>query len=130
MRIAAIGRLLTQFLGINNTGMSDWIAQRLSGLVIGAYTLFLVGWLILVPNVTFENWQALFSNVGMQIFTLFCLLALCLHSWIGMWTIGTDYLRPHTAGRHADSLRSVFNFMICGFLLIYLFWGLWILWGN
>lgn len=130
MRVSAIGKLFIQSLGVKPTGVSDWIAQRLSGVVLGVYTVFLAGYIVLNPDMDYQQWRALFSQLWMQIFTLLCLISLCIHAWVGMWTIGTDYLRPHTVGRSADLLRKLYQLVVVAFLVIYLGWGIWILWGG
>ncbi|MDH5737302.1 MAG: succinate dehydrogenase, hydrophobic membrane anchor protein [Gammaproteobacteria bacterium] len=130
MRISAISKLFVQSLGFGSTGVSDWIVQRISGVVIGLYTLFLAGYILLNPGMGYAQWSGLFDNVLMQLFTVFCLVAVCMHGWIGMWTIGTDYLRPHTAGKNADFLRRIYQLGTLAMLAAYLCWGVWILWGG
>ena len=40
------------------------------------------------------------------------IVATCVHAWIGMWTIGTDYLRGRTMGPKGDSLRSIYQWFV------------------
>jgi len=79
---------------------------------------------------TFEVWSTLFDQTWMQLATLVTLLATCAHAWIGMWTVGTDYLRSRTMGAGGDRLRGLYQ-VVCGLLLVaYVLWGIKILWGN
>lgn len=122
--------MVTQVTSFGRNGLSDWIVQRISGLVAGAYTLFIIGYLLAHPQIDYAKWSHLFSQTWVQIFTLMTLLSVCAHAWIGMWTIGTDYLRPHTAGKRADPLRFIYQMLSVLVLMSYLIWGIQILWGN
>lgn len=130
MRLSAVGRLLIQSVGIGNNGVSDWITQRISGVIVGSYALFIVSYLVLHPGLEYIQWSELFSASWMKVFTLLCLITLCQHAWIGMWTTGTDYLRPHTAGKYADTMRLIYQVFTLALLLLVFVWGIWILWGK
>lgn len=121
--------MVTNVTNLSRSGLYDWMAQRVSAVLLAAYTIFLLGYLILNPGLTFEQWQALYSNNAMRIFSLLALVALAVHSWVGMWTISTDYLTPMAFGRFATVLRFLFQ-VVCGLLMFVLFvWGVQILWG-
>lgn len=79
---------------INRRGLIDWILQRLSAILIGLYTLFILGYLVLHPHVQFNAWSALFNSGGMIVFTLVTVIAIAIHAWIGLWTVFTDYVKP------------------------------------
>ena len=121
--------MVTNFTNLSRSGLYDWMAQRVSAVLLAAYTLFLLGYLILNPGLSYEQWQALYSNNAMRIFSLLTLVALAVHSWVGMWTISTDYLTPMAFGRFATVLR--FLFQVAGGLLMFVLfvWGVQILWG-
>lgn len=121
--------MVTNVTNLSRSGLYDWMAQRVSAVLLAAYTIFLLGYLILNPGLTFEQWQGLFSHNAMRIFSLLALVALAVHSWVGMWTISTDYLTPMALGRFATVLRFLFQ-VACGLLMFVLFvWGVQILWG-
>ena len=115
---------------IIRSGLSDWLIQRVSAIVVALYIIILLGWILLAGEVTYVTWRELFSSTWMQLFTLITLLATCAHAWIGMWTIGSDYLRSRTLGEGADTLRHVYQIMCILILLVYFFWGVKILWGS
>ena len=102
------------------SGLADWLIQRLSAVVLAAYTLFLGGVFVLQPEMDYGEWRALFEHGAVRLFSLVTVLALCAHAWIGVWTITTDYL--------GNRLRLLCQ-AICGLLtLVYLLWGFRILW--
>jgi len=122
--------MVTQVTSLSRNGISDWYIQRLSSYVMAAYVVFLVGFVLASEALTFEVWSTLFDQTWMQLATLVTLLATCAHAWIGMWTVGTDYLRSRTMGAGGDRLRGLYQ-VACGLLLVAnVHWGIKILWGN
>ena len=122
--------MVTQVTSFSRNGVGDWYLQRTSSVVIAIYTVLLVGIIIMTPDWTFERWQALFDAAWMKIATLLAIVATCVHAWIGMWRIGTDYLRGRTMGPKGDSLRAIYQLVCILAILSYLIWGIQILWGN
>jgi len=122
--------MVTQVTSFSRNGVSDWLVQRITAVVVAIYSVVLVGYLLLQPEVTYQEWSALFSQTWMQVFTLITLLATCAHAWIGMWTAGTDYLQVHTTGESANTLRFIYQIVCMLVLVVYLIWGVKILWGN
>lgn len=110
------------------TGLGDWMVQRLTALVLAAYTLFMLAWLLLHAPFDYEQWSALFGQTWMRAFSLLALLSVCAHAWIGLWTLSGDYLNERALGRCALVIRFLFQ-MFCGALLFgYGVWGIQILW--
>lgn len=105
-----------------NTGFRDWKLQRASAIVMIAYIGYLFAFFISHRHLTFDCWTALFSSTWMQVSTLVVFLMLAVHAWIGMWTIGTDYIK-------CACLRTVYEFCVFLALLGYFFWVMQILWS-
>jgi succinate dehydrogenase / fumarate reductase membrane anchor subunit len=122
--------MVTQVASMSRNGVSDWIIQRVSALVLAAYTLFIFGFVVLNPDMDFRTWSGFFDNTFTQVFTMLAVLSLSVHSWIGMWTIGSDYLREHTLGLRATTLRFIYQISCVLTIAAYLIWGINILWGN
>ena len=103
-------------------GLHDWLVQRVSAVILAAYTVFLLGYLVTSPDLTYAQWSNLFASTGMRIFSLLTLLAIGAHAWIGLWTVSTDYIKPTGA-------RFIFQ-AVCGLTMFaYIVWGIQILWG-
>ena len=122
--------MVTQVTSMSRSGVSDWVIQRISAIVLAAYTLCILGYIVMHPDLTYAEWTAFFNNTGMQIFTMLALVSTCAHAWIGMWTVGSDYLREHTLGERASSLRFIYQVSCILLIAGYLIWGINILWGN
>lgn len=121
--------MVTNVTNLSRSGLYDWMVQRVSAVLLAAYVLFLLGYLIFNPGLTHADWQGLFSQNWMRIFSLLTLVALSVHAWVGMWTISTDYLTPMALGNSATIVRFLFQ-AVCGLAMFVLFvWGVQILWG-
>jgi len=115
---------------MSRNGVSDWIVQRVSAVVLAAYTLCVLGFVLMNPGLDYETWSGYFALTGMKVFTMLALLASAAHAWVGMWTIGSDYLQEHTLGAGATRLRFIYQIGSVLIILAYLIWGINILWGN
>ena len=114
--------MVTTVTSFGRSGLSDWLVQRVSAVILAVYSVFMVVYLLVNPQLDFAQWHALFSMTSMRIFSLMALLSLGAHCWIGLWSISTDYLKPFT-------LRFVFQMVVGLLMFIYTVWGVQLLWG-
>ncbi len=105
-----------------NSGYRDWKLQRISAIVMIGYIGFLFAFFLGHQHLTYDRWAMLFSSVWMQISTIVVVFLLLIHAWIGMWTVGTDYIR-------SSIIRTGYEFCVFIALLAYFFWTLQILWS-
>lgn len=103
-------------------GLSDWLAQRISAVVMVIYSVVLTGYLLLQDHVDYDLWIGLYSSQWMRTFTLLFLLALFYHAWIGVRDIVMDYVKP-------ASIRLVIHVSVILALVVYTIWSVQILWG-
>lgn len=104
------------------SGTHDFVLLRASGLILATYALFLVSFLLATPQLTFDVWTGLFSNVWMKVYTLLALTGLLAHGWIGVWQVLTDYIKNSVG-------RGVLQFIVSVALIVYWLIGLIVLWG-
>jgi len=104
-------------LKVNTRGFLDWIVQRATAVIIGAYAIFLCLFLVCHAPLTYVDWSGLFSNVLMRIATVIVMLAILWHAWIGLWTVFTDYVK-------CAYLRLVLQVGVIVLLVGYLVWCL------
>ena len=114
--------MVTSVTSFGRSWLSDWLVQRMSAVILAVYSVFMVVYLLVNPQLDFAQWHALFSMTSMRIFSLMALLSLGAHCWIGLWSISTDYLKPFT-------LRFVFQMVVGLLMFIYTVWGVQLLWG-
>ncbi len=119
--------MVTSVTSFGRSGLSDWLVQRVSGVIVLAY--FVCIGATLMGGVDYAQWKAMFELTSMRIFTLLAILSLAAHAWIGMWAVGTDYLTERLMGPKGNVLRLAYQ-IGCGLVIfIYVIWGIQILWG-
>ena len=121
--------MVTNTTNFSRSGLSDWIVQRVSAIVLAAFTVFMLGFVLMNPGLDFDTWGDLFEQTWMRVFFLMALISLLAHAWVGMWTITTDYLNERALGTSALVVRFAVQ-AACGIAMFtYLVWGVQILWG-
>ena len=116
--------------GLTGSGSRDWIVQRISAVILAVYSVVLLGFFLTNGNVTFVDWSQFMTSLPMRLFSLLAVLALAGHAWVGMWTVFTDYITTGKLGSSAAGLRLVLQTLMIIAILVFLFWGIMIFWGN
>lgn len=114
---------LTNVTSLSGNGLRDWLIQRTTSVILAAYIIFLLGFLLWHQPLEYATWKNLFSHFGMCLFSSLFLLSLFWHAWIGLWTIVTDYIK-------SASCRLICQLIIIIVLFLYFIWGLVIFWGS
>ena len=70
------------------------------------------------------------GSFPMRIANTLLLFSVVTHTWVGLWTVATDYLTRMTFGGAATGVRLATQAIIGLLLLIYLLWGLLMIWGG
>lgn len=122
--------MVTSATSLSRSGLSDWIIQRFSAIILAAYTLCILASFLATPEMGYEEWRAIFDSNLMRLFSIITLFALCGHAWIGMWTVGTDYLTERQLGGGATVIRLVYQAICVLLIAVYLLWGIQIFWGS
>jgi succinate dehydrogenase / fumarate reductase membrane anchor subunit len=116
--------------GLTGSGSRDWIVQRISAVVLAVYSVVLLGFFLIQGNVDFFEWSAFMTSLPMRLLSLVAIIALAGHAWVGMWTVFTDYITTGKLGSSAAGLRLVLQAVMIIAILVFLFWGIMIFWGN
>lgn len=114
--------------GLTGSGSRDWFFQRASAVILAVYTVVLFGWFLCTSNVTYDAWAGFMMTLPMKIFSLFAILSLCVHAWIGMWQVFTDYVTTRQMGEKAKGLRMVLITAVIVAVAVYAIWGIQIFW--
>ena len=123
-----MGRV-TSIASLGRNGLYDWVMQRISALVLSAYFIFLFVYLVINPDLTYQEWSGLFSQLWMQVFSTISLFMLLAHVWIGTWGVFTDYITPRLMGPKADLIRYFLQFAVFAVILVVALIGLSIFWS-
>ncbi len=121
--------MVTNITSLGRNGLYDWLVQRVSAVVLLLWFLYVAFFVATHTALTYADWQSLFAQTWMRIFTLAALMSLCAHAWIGMWTISTDYFTSALLGSKATTVRLLFQIATLAVLVVYLLWCVQILWS-
>lgn len=75
-------------------GLKDWLAQRITAVVMIVYTLVLLIAFLFGSDFSYEGWAGLFAQQWFKMLTFATFLALFYHAWVGMRNIWMDYIKP------------------------------------
>jgi len=103
-------------------GLRGWLTQRVTGLVMAIFTVAFIVVLIAAEPTSHFKWRELFSGHAMKLATFLFVVALLLHSWVGMRDILMDYARPM-------GVRLALEILVVVLLVAWGGWALLILWS-
>ena len=104
-------------------GLRDWMAQRLTAVIMVLYTLLLLAVLLWHGGLDYPVWRALWNHQAFRLASFLFMAALLWHAWVGMRNILMDYIK-------AVGLRLALQGAVIGVLVAYLGWTLTLLWGG
>jgi len=107
---------------LKRDGVQDFVSLRATALVLASYALFILGYFLSTPTVTFEAWQGLFSNLAVKVYTLTALVCMMIHTRIGLWQVLTDYIK-------CSKLRAILGFLLNLMAFSYVVIGFFVLWS-
>ena len=108
-------------------GSFIWYTQRYTSLIILSYLIYIFSFIFNNQDINFFSWSDFFLSFQVRFLSSIVFLVIVLHAFIGLWTVGTDYLTKRTLGflnvslsRRADTLRYIY-YLIFGLLgIVYL----------
>lgn len=103
-------------------GVRDWLAQRLSAVIMLIYSLALLAYVLTHQPMRYATWHGLFQYAAVRFFTLLFALSLFVHAWVGVRDVLMDYV-------HSTGFRLVLQAATIVALLIYTMWTVTLLWG-
>ncbi len=114
--------------GIFGSGTNDFLLIRFSSLILLIYFFYLAFFILSNAPLTFEVWNGLFSSIFMRVFTSLFLISFGIHTWIGTWAVGSDYLTEARLGG-VGLLINKFYRVLCGLIIgSVTLWSLLIIW--
>jgi len=73
-------------------GLRDWLAQRVTAIVMACYTVILLFVFLTGKNFSYEGWAGMFARQWFKIATFVALMSLFYHAWVGMRDVWMDYV--------------------------------------
>ncbi len=114
--------MLTQITTLTRNGLKDWFVQRISAVILACYLLLIFGYILGHHPLQYSDWSDLFHFNAMRVFTVLAILSLAAHSWIGVWTVLTDYVS-------CKLVRGTLMTLVAVLLIVYVLWAITILWS-
>lgn len=121
--------MITNVTSFGRSGLSDWLLQRTTAIVMAAYVVFVTFYLLTNPDLQYDQWLALNSHICMKVLNILTVLSIAIHAWIGLWAVLTDYVTVRLLGPKATPLRIIFQLGMILVTLVYVIWALDIVWG-
>ncbi|WP_250452860.1 succinate dehydrogenase, hydrophobic membrane anchor protein [Caballeronia sp. ATUFL_M2_KS44] len=75
-------------------GLGDWLAQRVTAIVVAVYTLVLLVLFFGAHSFSYEGWASIFAMQWMKLATFVALLSLFYHAYVGVRDVWMDYVKP------------------------------------
>lgn len=75
-------------------GLRDWLAQRITGLLMTLFTLAVVVQVLMPGEMGYDKWAGIFSRQWMKVLTFVVIVSLLYHVWVGMRDVWMDYVKP------------------------------------
>ena len=119
--------MVTAVTSMGRSGLSDWLMQRVTALILLAYFLFIGA--VVISGVNYLEWEGLFAQTWVRVFSLLALVSLGIHAWVGLWAVFTDYFTERLMGTTGNVIRLAAQVSSGLIMFTYLVWGIQILWG-
>jgi succinate dehydrogenase / fumarate reductase membrane anchor subunit len=103
-------------------GLRDWLAQRVTAIVMAIYTVVLLVLFLTGQNFSYEGWAGLFARQWFKLFTLVTLLMLFYHAWVGMRDIWMDYVKP-VGIRLTLQVATILWLVVCAAWAVQILWS-------
>ncbi len=102
-------------------GLRDWLAQRITAVIIAAYAIVMLAALPAERPLTYAAWRSFFQQGWVRVATLVFAASLAWHMWVGVRDILMDYIKP-------VGVRLALHIAVLLVILGYLAWIVEILW--
>ena len=102
-------------------GLRDWLAQRISAVVMAVYTLMVLVALFIQQPADYAAWKSWFAQGWLRFATFLFIVSLVYHAWVGVRDVLMDYIKP-------TGMRLFLQVLVILALVSYGGWALQILW--
>ncbi len=103
-------------------GLKDWLAQRVTAIVMVLYTGILLVSFLTGDNFSYEGWAGLFAQQWFKLFSAVTLLGLFYHAWVGMRDIWMDYVKS-VALRLTLQVATLLWLIACAVWTVQILWS-------
>jgi succinate dehydrogenase / fumarate reductase membrane anchor subunit len=94
-------------------GLRDWLAQRVTAIVMALYTVILLVLFLGGSDFSYEGWSALFAMQWFKLATFAVFVCLFYHAWVGMRDVWMDYVTHSVALRLVFQIATILWLVVC-----------------
>ena len=115
-------------------GSVIWNLQRYSSLIVLSYVVYVMIFILSFEGeIGFFDWTKFFLSFHMRFLTSIVCVFILIHAFIGLWTVGTDYLTKRALGfvsspigNSANVIRKIYEvgFIALGLFIIYIYFSI------
>ena len=81
-------------LGVAGSALRDWLAQRVTAVLMALFTLVVLAQVIFSKGpIGYDKWAGIFSAQWMKFLTFAVIVAMLYHVWVGVRDIWMDYVK-------------------------------------
>jgi succinate dehydrogenase / fumarate reductase membrane anchor subunit len=102
-------------------GLMDWLAQRVTAIVMAVYTLIIFAAALGGATASREAWHSFMANGFIRYISFLFIVSLCYHAWVGVRDIWMDYVQP-------AAIRVTLHVLTLLALVGYAGWAVQIIW--
>jgi succinate dehydrogenase / fumarate reductase membrane anchor subunit len=102
-------------------GVIDWLAQRVTAIVMALYTIILLITFLTSSSFGYEAWSGMFAKQWFKLASFVAFMALLYHAWVGMRNIWMDYIKP-VGLRLALQVFTVLWLVLCAGWAVQILW--------
>jgi succinate dehydrogenase / fumarate reductase membrane anchor subunit len=103
-------------------GMRDWLAQRVTAIVMAIFTVILLVSFLTGQNFSYEGWAGLFARQWFKLFSMVTFFGLFYHAWVGVRDIWMDYVKP-VGIRLTLQIATVLWLLACAAWTVQILWS-------
>jgi succinate dehydrogenase / fumarate reductase membrane anchor subunit len=102
-------------------GLKDWLAQRITAIVMAVYTIVLLLAFLTGSNFSYDGWAGLFAQQWFKMMTFVVFVALFYHAWVGVRDIWMDYVKSVSV-RLALQVATILWLIACAGWAVQILW--------
>ena len=117
-------------------GSSLFYWLRLSAVFMLGYSIWVLSFILINKPVEYNSWISFTNQILFQLLTTFAAFFVLVHTFIGLWTVGTDYFTSRTLGflhpslaKYADIIRNGYTFLFVALGILIVSTTLFIIWS-
>ena len=104
-------------------GLRDWLAQRVTGLLMALFTLIVLAQILLRKGpMGYDKWAGIFSSQWMKTLTFCVIISLLYHAWVGIRDVWMDYVTKNVFVRIVFQVATILWLVACAFYAAQILW--------